>query len=63
MDEFDSGAYIGEAKAMYENAVHTTSVRATRKSIIFKIFKNELLTFLSKNPGLYIFFNDYKFID
>jgi hypothetical protein len=48
---------------MYENTPLTTSIRATRKSVIFKIAKTDLLTFLSRNPGLYILFSDFKFID
>ena len=32
LDEFDSGAFIGEVKAMLENTPLTTSVKAIRKS-------------------------------
>lgn len=36
-DEFESGSFIGEVKAMYEDSPQTTSIRAIRKSMIFKI--------------------------
>ena len=56
LDEFDSGAFIGETRAMIDRTPCTTSIKATRKGIIFKIVKLELLSFLTKNPGLQIYF-------
>jgi hypothetical protein len=48
---------------MIENTPCTTSIRATRKSTIFRIEKNDLLLFLGKNPGVFIYFSDQKYID
>ncbi len=48
---------------MIENTPCTTSIRATRKSSIFRVEKLHLLSFLSKNPGVFIYFSDQKYID
>lgn len=52
LEEFDSGAFIGEVRAMINGTACTTSIKATRKGIIFKISKKDLIAFLNKNPGL-----------
>lgn len=54
VDELDSGAFVGELKVMRDNTPLTTSIRATRKSIIFKISRREFLNFIKKNPGIYM---------
>lgn len=45
-DEFLSGAFIGEVKAIVENSLTTTKVISTREGVIFKIQKADLQKFL-----------------
>lgn len=63
LDELESGAFIGEIKAITDNSPLTTSVVATRKGKIFKIFKEDLISFLNKNPGLQLVFQDCKYLE
>ena len=62
-DELESGAFIGEVEAITENSALTTSVVATRKGKIFKIFREDLISFLNKNPGIQLVFKDIKYIE
>lgn len=52
IDELESGSFIGEVEAITANSALTTSVVATRKGKIFKIFREDLISFLNKNPGI-----------
>ncbi|KAL4474591.1 hypothetical protein ABPG73_016094 [Tetrahymena malaccensis] len=63
LDELESGAFIGEVKSITDNSPLTTSVVATRKGKIFKIYKEDLISFLNKNPGLQLVFQDCKYIE
>lgn len=62
-DELDSGAFVGEVKALMEGTVCTTSVRATRKATIFKIIRKDLIQYLNKHPGIYMIMIESKFIE
>lgn len=48
---------------MVDGTLHTTSIRATRKSVIFKISKKDLLNFLNKHPGLFVIITDFKYVE
>lgn len=63
LDEFESGAFIGEVTAITDNSALTTSVIATRKAKVFKIFKEDLIAFLNKNPGIQVMFAGIKYIE
>jgi CRP-like cAMP-binding protein len=63
LDEFESGVFIGEVKSMVDETSLTTTVKARRKCRYFSISKEDFLQFLSKNPGLFILFNDFKYIE
>lgn len=43
MDEFESGVFIGEVKAMCDGTPLTTSVKARRKCHYFRIGKDDFL--------------------
>lgn len=51
-DELESGAFIGEVSSIMSNSALTSQVVASRKGTIFKIFKEDLISFLNKNPGI-----------
>jgi hypothetical protein len=63
LEEFDSGAFIGEVRAMMDNTTLTTSIRASRKGSIFKIAKKDLIVFANKHPGIYMILVDVKYLD
>lgn len=63
LDEFESGSFIGEVMAITNNSPLTTSVVAARKGKIFKIFKEDLISFLNKNPGILLIFQGIKCIE
>ncbi|CAD8147244.1 unnamed protein product [Paramecium pentaurelia] len=63
LEELDSGAYVGELKAMIENTAISTSIRATRKATIFKIAKKDLISFANKHPGIYMILIDTKYLE
>lgn len=48
---------------MVDGTLHTTSIRSTRKSVIFKIIKKDLLNFLNKHPGLFVIITDFKYVE
>lgn len=62
-DELESGSFIGEVNAITANSKLTTSVVATRKGKIFKIFREDFLSFLNKNPGILLMFRDIKYLE
>lgn len=62
-DELESGTFVGESDAILHETPMKTHVVATRKSQIFKIAANDLLAFLSKNPGLLLIFQGTTFVE
>lgn len=61
-EELTCGTFVGEVKAMYENRLLTTSLKAVRNGLIFIIDKQSLMDFLTRHPGLLIHFQDKKYI-
>lgn len=62
VDEFLTGSFVGEVKALLNNTVLTTTVKAMTDGLIYKISKDDFLNFLSKNPGLLVSFSENKYI-
>ena len=62
VEDITTGGYIGEGDALHNNAPLKTTVKAFSDGDIYKIFKEEFLNFLSKNPGLLVVFLRDKFI-
>ncbi len=61
--DFEKGAFIGEVSAMLNNEPLTTTVKATSDSLIYVLKKDDLVAFLSKNPGMLVLFQDVKFFE
>lgn len=53
-DEFSSGTFLCETKAMLEGHKCKMSLRAVTDSHLLMIDKNDYLRFLSNNPKLFI---------
>ena len=62
-DELENGSFVGDVRAMVEDTCSQISVMATRKSIIYKLYREELLNFLNLNPGLAMLFLDLKYFE
>jgi len=63
LDEFHTGAIIGEIAALLNNTPATTSVKAVTDGVIYVLEKQDLRKFLTKNPGLYLSFADLKYFE
>lgn len=50
-------------KAILDGTPLTTSIRSTRKSVIFKINRKELMSFVNKHPGIYMILTESKYIE
>lgn len=62
-ENFENGAFIGEVNAMLNNEPLSTTVMSLTDGLIYVIKKDDLISFLSKNPGLLVIFQDYKFFE
>lgn len=61
--EFETGVFIGEIEALLNSTPLTTSLIALTDGIIFQIGKDNLLSFLNCNPGLFILFAQIKYFE
>lgn len=52
LDELEAGTFVGETGCMLQEKPLTTSIKSTKKSVVFQIMKQDLMKFLKKNPGL-----------
>lgn len=62
VEEFITGSFVGEVKALMNESPLTTTVKAMTDGLIYKIAKDDILNYLSKNPGILVNFAENKYI-
>lgn len=62
-DICSSGYYVGEVSAMIKNQKTKTKVVCYEEGSAFILYKSDFLNFLSKNPGLFVYFSDIVYCD
>ncbi|EGR27820.1 hypothetical protein IMG5_188460 [Ichthyophthirius multifiliis] len=63
LDYLEKGTFVGETKAITNGLSLTTSIQSNKNGKIFKIYKDDLIQFLNKNPGLQLIFQSQKYIE
>ena len=61
-DDFGGGSFAGDINAMIDNGNNTTNLKALEDSEAFLISKKDMLSFLNKNPGIYLLMKNTIYI-
>jgi hypothetical protein len=56
-----AGTFVGDIEAILLENLHITSLETLDTAVIFQIDKNDLISYLKRNPGFFITYGQSKY--